>query len=173
MKTKIILLTVFSLSLFACKKEKDDPTPAPTPTLQILFGYTPSFSGLTPWSNQTEISFDSIKAHDYVGISITEGNLASLNGFTSDSGVIEFSAKTNNDEELFSSKNVNVKSQFSADIFGYREFGGEYFVPYKFTNTAVKGNDTLEISTSMDMLKIIYKSKYTSQSGGDSIRLIP
>lgn len=163
---------VFSITLFACKKEKDEPTPPPTPKLEIQFGYSSSF-GFMKWVNQTEIAMDSIKAHEEIGISLAEKNLASLNGYTTDSGVIEFTAKTNNDEEVFNSEELSSRSAYSFSGFGTSEFGGELFLPYKFSNTAVKGNDTLEISNSMDELKIIYKSKYTTLSGRDSIRLIP
>lgn len=172
MKTKIILLAIFSLTLFACKKEKDEPSPRPTPKLEILFGYSASFDFMK-WVNQTEISMDSIKAFDDIGISIAEKNLASFNGYTTDSGVTEFTAKTNNDEEVFNSEEMSRRSAYAFTGFGSNEFGGELFLPYKFSNTAIKGNDTLEISNSMDELKIIYKSKYTTLSGRDSIRLIP
>lgn len=169
----LILITLF-IGLPSCKKEEDHIADYPTPQVMIQFGYSDPGQafGLKAYANQDEIPVDSVAAHDLFGISIREYNLSSMNGFTADSGIFEFDAFTGKDQERFLNLNHN-RSAYSSSGFGTKEFGGEIYVPYKISNLAVKGNDTLEISNLGDMVKIYYQSKYTGLSQRDSIQITP
>ncbi len=174
MKFTILPMTAILLFAFACKKEEKKEDPKPTPFVNINFGYNPNFSGITLWKNQTAIQVDSITAHDYFGVSIAETNVSSLYGFTVDSGVIAFEARTGADVEVFNTReNVAVKTTYSYDLFGAKEFGAESFLPYKISSVAVKGNDTIEINGSGDKVRIHYQSLYSGLIGKDSITVTP
>lgn len=169
----ILLITLF-IGLQACKKEKETVAAKPVPEVIIRFGYpsTTSVFGMTAYRNQEVISVDSVAAHELFGIAIDEIKLSSLYGFTSDSGIFEFDAFTGKDQERFLNLNHN-RSAYSSSGFGTKEFGGEIYVPYKISNLAVKGNDTLEISNLGDVVQIYYQSKYTGLSQRDSIQITP
>jgi hypothetical protein len=51
-------------------------------------------------------------------------------------------------------------------------FGGDLYVPFKLSNIAVKGNDTLEISSNGDLIKAFYQSKYSGLNCRDSIEIL-
>lgn len=174
MKQISVYAVLLLIGISACKKEEKKEVQKPTPELQITFGYGMSFSGMTPWVNQNTILVDSVKKYDHFGISIVETNLGSYHGFTMDSGIIEFNARTKNDEELFNfDKNIDIRSMHTMDAFGLYEFGAEALLPYKITETAVKGNDTLEISNLGDAIRVNYSSRYTGLIGADSISINP
>ena len=174
MKHITLIALLLLTGLQACKKEEETVAAKPVPEVIIRFGYPNpgAVFGMMAFSNQNEIPVDSVAAHELFGISIDEIKLSSLYGFTTDSGIFEFDALSDKDEERFLNLNHN-RSAYSSSGFGSKEFGGEIYVPYRISNTAVKGNDTLEISNLGDMVKIYYQSKYTGLNQRDSIRIKP
>ncbi len=174
MKHISIYAVLLFLSISACKKEEKKEIQKPIPEVLIEFGYDQALFGVTNWVNQNAITIDSVTKYDLFGVSITETNLSSYHGFTMDSGIVEFELKTNNDREFFNPyDNIDSKGKHTSDGFGIYEFGASAFLPYKISQTAIKGNDTIEISNLGDAVRIYYNSRYTGLNASDSITINP
>lgn len=175
MKNPVLLCTLFVFSLFAtsCKKDEKKESSKPSPSVLIEFGHSYQSYHSRNFPDQNQVPLDSFRNSVALYITVTESNVASLNGFTTDSGIIRFNAYTDKDEELFQEENVGDRMFFSSNFGSSIEFGAAYGIPFKITDQAVKGNDTLEISGSGDRLRIGYQSVYTGLQGADSIDMIP
>jgi len=77
-----------------------------------------------------------------------------------------FNITTNSDKETFDTATNGWTFGRSMGSGGNNgcSIGVTYFIPIKFTNTAIPNNDTLEINLAQDTIKYRYNSLYTSKS---------
>ena len=175
MKTlKLSLLTFLVCSgLMSCKKTIDNEFVRPDAYAELDFAYEkPGI--LDRFANQKRIMIDSLNTLINFGFTIEENYHFNYCGFTSDSGVIEFNVNTQNDQEVFNNRkgisNFGTWRSMTGNNFS---FGGDVYIPFKLSNSAIKGNDTLEISSNGDWIKAHYTSKYSNLTAADSIQIIP
>ncbi len=166
------LFLIVIMGLTACEPivEKDDFRPSPM--AEINFAYEKP--GLIDrFKNQSQLIMDSLTTLTYFGFAVDERYHSSYCGFTTDSGVIEFEVKTNLDQETFNNrKGISSHGTWRSMTGNNFSFGGDLYVPFKLSNIAVKGNDTLEISSNGDLIKAFYQSKYSGLNCRDSIEIL-
>lgn len=167
-------LTLFvCIALVSCKRDNDNDVIRPNAFAEIHFAYEkPGI--LDRFSNQTNLKIDSLKTLVNFGFVVDEKYHYNFCGFTTDSGIIEFNVTTQIDQEVFNNrKGISSHGTWRSMTGNNFSFGGDVYIPFKLSNSAVKGNDTLEISTNGDWIKAYYLSKYSNLSASDSIQIIP
>lgn len=167
------LMLFVCIGLMSCKKSTDNEIVRPAAYAELDFAYEkPGF--LDRFSNQKSLKADSLNTLTNFGFAVDEKYHFNYCGFTTDSGVIEFNVSTQNDQEVFNNRkgisNFGTWRSMTGNNFS---FGGDVYIPFKLSNSAIKGNDTLEISSNGDWIKAHYTSKYSNLTAADSIQIIP
>lgn len=166
-----IIIACLSIGLSACKPTIDVDEVPPNPIAEVHFAY--EAPGIFSDLGKAPLPIDTLKTFIHFGFVVNEDYLSNYYGFTTDSGVVEFNVSSINDQEVFNNRRGISNQGTWRSNFGSRySFGGEVYVPFKISNIAIKGNDTLEIANTGDMIKASYSSKYTQLSSRDSIQIV-
>lgn len=172
MKTQFLILTMILFMMYSCEKKSDHELPE-NPSNDIYFGYYTSGHSVE-FSNQDSIfakTMDSI-----VTIKIAEKNLRLTDLNISTPSDLNFAIQISSleDNELII-KGKNVWSLGTAiGQNSQREITSishVFVVPVKFSDTIKKNNDTLELKTTNDYIRVLYKSDYTKLNTEDTLKL--
>lgn len=171
---KISILVLLALTvLHACKENEPEPDDnnnnnTRTPILDIQWGYQDFVPGY--YADQETLSIDSLSFYSNLAFQFTESNLNAAVELNYDSVFFSFELSSNADIEQFSTRNNAAQYSKSVYEFGnYREVAGECYIPVKISNTAVPGNDTLEVASPADILEVQYISEVSSLTGSSSV----
>lgn len=161
------------LILSSCKEKEEDPddTPknTPQPKVEIRWGYYENFLPYY-YADQETLYQDSLSLYGNICFSIADLNLNVNEPFDSDSVYHEFGLSSNADQEFFSTKtNAAMYSKSVIEFGKYRDVSTECYIPIKISNTAVSGNDTLEVSSGTDRLILDYMSTFSVLEATSSV----
>lgn len=158
----LLFITLFT----SCKEKEEEPddTPknTPQPKVEIQWGYYENFAPYY-YTDQETLLVDSIELFGNLCFAISDLNLNANDPFDSDSVYHEFGLSSQMDQEFYSTKsNASMYSKSVIEFGKYRDVSTECYIPIKISNTAVSGNDTLEISSVSDKLTLMYSSTFSS-----------